>query len=226
MAGPRRVLGNPQTFHQTMSWVLSQDIIHFFSMLKILWQLSFCRHQEENLLWTQASTATFKKMPRNQFSRGSSCIPPFQCDIYDRPQFGHSFAQEKPTTTSNNHTQPWTQRRCPYRMTVKVCQKYRTAESPIGASRSQCSIHPLLIGPLPPGWERRLAPDGRIYFVDHNTKTTTFEDPRKTMPPAEPPSYEGKRKGNIIWRVIIFAKWYWNQLDIELIFDSCCPGNQ
>eukprot|EP00116_Pleurobrachia_bachei_P009301 sb/3469563/ len=34
------------------------------------------------------------------------------------------------------------------------------------------------LGPLPGGWELRMAPNGRPYFVDHNTKTTQFKDPR------------------------------------------------
>ncbi|KAH8101291.1 ubiquitin-protein ligase [Cristinia sonorae] len=34
------------------------------------------------------------------------------------------------------------------------------------------------LGPLPSGWEMRLNPNGRFYFVDHNTKTTTWDDPR------------------------------------------------
>lgn len=34
------------------------------------------------------------------------------------------------------------------------------------------------MGPLPSGWEMRLANTSRVYFVDHNTKTTTWDDPR------------------------------------------------
>ncbi|KAG8804185.1 hypothetical protein FRC16_000125 [Serendipita sp. 398] len=34
------------------------------------------------------------------------------------------------------------------------------------------------LGGLPSGWEAKLTPQGKIYFVDHNTKTTTWEDPR------------------------------------------------
>ena len=30
---------------------------------------------------------------------------------------------------------------------------------------------------LPPGWESRVSPNGRIYYVDHNTRTTTWERP-------------------------------------------------
>ncbi|KAI5896915.1 HECT-domain-containing protein [Schizophyllum commune H4-8] len=34
------------------------------------------------------------------------------------------------------------------------------------------------LGPLPSGWEMRLTSTGRVYFVDHNTRTTTWDDPR------------------------------------------------
>jgi len=32
--------------------------------------------------------------------------------------------------------------------------------------------------PLPEGWEMRYTGDGVRYFVDHNTRSTTFQDPR------------------------------------------------
>ncbi|XP_059036554.1 E3 ubiquitin-protein ligase NEDD4 isoform X1 [Mustela nigripes] len=38
-------------------------------------------------------------------------------------------------------------------------------------------------GFLPKGWEVRHAPNGRPFFIDHNTKTTTWEDPRLKIPP-------------------------------------------
>ncbi|GAA5839821.1 hypothetical protein JCM3766R1_004623 [Sporobolomyces carnicolor] len=47
------------------------------------------------------------------------------------------------------------------------------------------------LGPLPSGWERRQNPRGRAYFVDHNTKTTTWDDPR--MPSLQPDSDQSKR---------------------------------
>ena len=34
---------------------------------------------------------------------------------------------------------------------------------------------------LPPGWERRSAPNGRTYYVDHNTQTTTWHHPRHSQ---------------------------------------------
>jgi hypothetical protein len=34
------------------------------------------------------------------------------------------------------------------------------------------------IGPLPAGWEERRHVDGRIFYIDHNNRTTQWEDPR------------------------------------------------
>ncbi|XP_014214487.1 transcriptional coactivator yorkie isoform X2 [Copidosoma floridanum] len=36
------------------------------------------------------------------------------------------------------------------------------------------------LGPLPHGWEQARTPEGQIYYLNHITKTTTWEDPRKT----------------------------------------------
>jgi len=38
------------------------------------------------------------------------------------------------------------------------------------------------LGPLPNGWEERVHSDGRIFFIDHNRKTTQWEDPRLNNP--------------------------------------------
>lgn len=34
------------------------------------------------------------------------------------------------------------------------------------------------LGQLPDGWEKRLQPDSRVYFVNHKNRTTQWEDPR------------------------------------------------
>ncbi|KAJ1559426.1 hypothetical protein HK405_010681 [Cladochytrium tenue] len=34
------------------------------------------------------------------------------------------------------------------------------------------------LGPLPSGWEMRITNNNRVYFVDHNSKITTWDDPR------------------------------------------------
>ncbi|KAI5636492.1 WW domain-containing protein [Phthorimaea operculella] len=54
------------------------------------------------------------------------------------------------------------------------------------------------LGALPEGWEERVHSDGRIFFIDHNTRTTQWEDPRLSNPaiagPAVPYSRDYKRK--------------------------------
>jgi len=37
------------------------------------------------------------------------------------------------------------------------------------------------MGPLPPGWEPARTPTGQLYFMNHLTKTTQWEDPRVQM---------------------------------------------
>ncbi|XP_023223176.1 E3 ubiquitin-protein ligase Nedd-4-like isoform X3 [Centruroides sculpturatus] len=54
------------------------------------------------------------------------------------------------------------------------------------------------LGQLPEGWEERVHTDGRIFFIDHNTRITQWEDPRLNNPniagPAVPYSRDYKRK--------------------------------
>ncbi|XP_052862472.1 E3 ubiquitin-protein ligase Nedd-4-like isoform X2 [Anopheles cruzii] len=54
------------------------------------------------------------------------------------------------------------------------------------------------LAPLPEGWEERIHTDGRIFFIDHNTRTTHWEDPRLSIPniagQAVPYSRDYKRK--------------------------------
>ncbi|XP_059351906.1 E3 ubiquitin-protein ligase NEDD4-like isoform X4 [Daphnia carinata] len=54
------------------------------------------------------------------------------------------------------------------------------------------------LGPLPEGWEERIHSDGRIFYIDHNTRITQWEDPRMSNPniagPAVPYSRDYKRK--------------------------------
>src|SRR6266545_6861379 len=56
-----------------------------------------------------------------------------------------------------------------------------------GTSQSQ-STSQLRVSPLPDGWEMRLTSNARVYFVDHNTKTTTWDNPR--LLDSEVPQYK------------------------------------
>ncbi|XP_069838547.1 E3 ubiquitin-protein ligase NEDD4 isoform X1 [Dendropsophus ebraccatus] len=73
------------------------------------------------------------------------------------------------------------------------------------------------LGPLPPGWEERTHSDGRVFYIDHNTKRTQWEDPRLQTAaitgPAVPYSRDYKRKYEY------FRKKLKKQLDIPNRFE-------
>uniref|UniRef100_A0A7N6BXX8 E3 ubiquitin-protein ligase n=1 Tax=Anabas testudineus TaxID=64144 RepID=A0A7N6BXX8_ANATE len=64
--------------------------------------------------------------------------------------------------------------------------------------RRRVSLDPSDLGPLPAGWEERVHSDGRIFYIDHNTRTTQWEDPRlqnvAITGPAVPYSRDYKQK--------------------------------
>ncbi|XP_035538162.1 E3 ubiquitin-protein ligase NEDD4a isoform X2 [Morone saxatilis] len=64
--------------------------------------------------------------------------------------------------------------------------------------RRRASLDPSDLGPLPPGWEERVHTDGRIFYIDHNTRTTQWDDPRlqnsAITGPAVPYSRDYKQK--------------------------------
>ncbi|XP_065153967.2 NEDD4-like E3 ubiquitin-protein ligase WWP2 [Paramisgurnus dabryanus] len=53
-------------------------------------------------------------------------------------------------------------------------------ETPSSNEQSGTTTETCAADALPTGWEQRVLPHGRVYYVDHNTKTTTWERP---LPP-------------------------------------------
>ncbi|KAH7923840.1 HECT-domain-containing protein [Leucogyrophana mollusca] len=65
-----------------------------------------------------------------------------------------------------------------------TAQRPRTASGPIAQpaiAPSSTSSGPYADVPLPLGWEERRTPEGRPYFVDHRTRSTTWTDPRTSQ---------------------------------------------
>lgn len=57
-------------------------------------------------------------------------------------------------------------------------QRYTVVEGITSASSSSSSSSgPVVRLPLPPGWEERLTSDGRVFYVDHPNKKTTWDLP-------------------------------------------------
>ena len=60
--------------------------------------------------------------------------------------------------------------------------------------------------PIPQGWEQRQAPDGRTYYVDHNTQTTHWTLPSQTnhhQQPPQPPHHQQQQQPIVVqsWAV-------------------------
>ncbi|XP_019129933.2 membrane-associated guanylate kinase, WW and PDZ domain-containing protein 1b isoform X6 [Larimichthys crocea] len=69
-----------------------------------------------------------------------------------------------------------------------------TTPSPPATTESTQQTHPHLshpppedpLGPLPDNWEMAYTENGEVYFIDHNTKTTSWIDPRCLDKPQKP----------------------------------------
>ncbi|KAI9475785.1 MAG: hypothetical protein EXX96DRAFT_526517 [Benjaminiella poitrasii] len=108
------------------------------------------------------STGGAVTIPNNNMtSAGSGPLPPgweMRTSAEGRPYF----------VDHNTRTTTWVDPRR---------QQYISTIGP--GSNLQVQVQPVSqLGPLPSGWEMRLTSTGRVYFVDHNTKTTTWDDPR------------------------------------------------
>ena len=56
------------------------------------------------------------------------------------------------------------------------------------------------LGPLPSGWEMRLTSTSRVYFVDHNTRTTSWDDPRlPTNLDSNAPQYKRDYRRKVVY---------------------------
>ncbi|XP_015254845.1 PREDICTED: E3 ubiquitin-protein ligase NEDD4 isoform X2 [Cyprinodon variegatus] len=82
------------------------------------------------------------------------------------------------------------------------------------------SLDPNDLGPLPPGWEERVHSDGRIFYIDHNTKTTQWDDPRlqnsAITGPAVPYSRDYKQKYDYFKKKLIKPSDIPNRFELKL----------
>ncbi|XP_040265548.1 NEDD4-like E3 ubiquitin-protein ligase WWP2 [Bufo bufo] len=102
----------------------------------------------------------------------------------------------------NTRTTTWQRPTAEY---VRNYEQWQTQRSQLQGAMQQLSQRYLYqspasapdndpLGPLPNGWEKR-QDNGRVYYVNHNTRTTQWEDPRTQgmiQEPALPPGWEMK----------------------------------
>ena len=80
----------------------------------------------------------------------------------------------------------------------------------------------LNLGPLPPSWEERTHADGRVFYINHNNRTTQWEDPRlkKLGGPAVPYSRDYKRKHDYFRSKLRKPQNIPNKIDIKVKRES------
>lgn len=95
---------------------------------------------------------------------------------------------QRPTAESVRNYQHWQSTQA---QAMQQCQQRFLYHTPVQVDDDD----PL--GPLPEGWEKRIDPNNRVYFVNHKNKTTQWEDPR-TQGKEEPlpPGWEIKYTAN------------------------------
>ncbi|XP_043082730.1 NEDD4-like E3 ubiquitin-protein ligase WWP1 [Puntigrus tetrazona] len=92
---------------------------------------------------------------------------------------------QRPTMESVRNFEQWQSQRSQLQGAMhQFNQRYLYSASMMSAENDP-------LGPLPPGWERRVDTNDRVYYVNHNTKTTQWEDPRTQGLQNEDPLPEG-----------------------------------
>ncbi|XP_041103099.1 NEDD4-like E3 ubiquitin-protein ligase WWP1 isoform X8 [Polyodon spathula] len=92
---------------------------------------------------------------------------------------------QRPTMESVRNFEQWQSQRSQLQGAMQQFnQRYLYSASMMSAENDP-------LGPLPPGWERRVDSNDRVYFVNHSTKTTQWEDPRTQGLQNEDPLPEG-----------------------------------
>ena len=95
-----------------------------------------------------------------------------------------SATSTRPPTAGDTSLPPVSQTPLPLRPRSSTPSGLGHSVSPLDSAYNPSSIHRDEVGPLPRGWERRFDASGRAYYVDHNSRSTTWHRP---APPPEMP---------------------------------------
>ena len=83
--------------------------------------------------------------------------------------------------------------------------------------------------PLPSGWEKQTNSSGRTYFIDHNTKTTTWNDPRESSSTENPLPKGWERaissKGRPYYIDHNTQNTTWNDPRLDIVTPTTTPEN-
>jgi len=119
-------------------------------------------HSRENSL---DNTGPFSPGP------AASPHPPLQQPSGPNPTGHHSRANSCPATLGQ------TLAVAQQHQANQALQLHHQRQQSYDVGRAEHEVH----GQLPPGWEMAKTPSGQLYFMNHITKTTQWDDPRKAM---------------------------------------------
>ncbi|XP_010772460.1 E3 ubiquitin-protein ligase NEDD4-like [Notothenia coriiceps] len=131
----------------------------------------FVNHNNRNTTWTR---------PIVQLTEdGASTSAAASNNHLHEPQVRRPRSLSSPTVTLSTPMEG--ANNIPVRRAVKdtVSNPQSPQPSPYSSPKSQPKTQQSF---LPPGWEMRIAPNGRPFFIDHNSRVTTWEDPRLKYP--------------------------------------------
>uniref|UniRef100_A0A2I3M8D3 E3 ubiquitin-protein ligase n=2 Tax=Cercopithecinae TaxID=9528 RepID=A0A2I3M8D3_PAPAN len=110
--------------------------------------------------------------------------------IYYVDHFTRTTTWQRPTLESVRNYEQWQLQRSQLQGAMQQFnQRFIYGNQDLFATSQSKEFDPL--GPLPPGWEKRTDSNGRVYFVNHNTRITQWEDPRSQGQLNEKPLPEG-----------------------------------
>ncbi|XP_045615393.1 E3 ubiquitin-protein ligase Nedd-4 isoform X2 [Procambarus clarkii] len=127
-------------------------------------------------------------------STASSPATPSTITINNSSVTNNAPKPQTPTPTGTDETLPrgWTSQVAPNgrvffidhinKQTTWIDPRSGMPSSPPNQRHTNNWRHEDELGPLPEGWEQRVHTDGRIFFIDHKNRTTTWEDPRLLNP--------------------------------------------
>uniref|UniRef100_A0A8C2YHA3 E3 ubiquitin-protein ligase n=1 Tax=Coturnix japonica TaxID=93934 RepID=A0A8C2YHA3_COTJA len=109
--------------------------------------------------------------------------------IYYVDHFTRTTTWQRPTLESVRNFEQWQSQRNQLQGAMQQFNQRFIYGNQDFSSTQNKEFDPL--GPLPPGWEKRTDSNGRVYFVNHNTRITQWEDPRSQGQLNEKPLPEG-----------------------------------
>ncbi|XP_063902483.1 E3 ubiquitin-protein ligase wwp-1-like isoform X3 [Zophobas morio] len=99
---------------------------------------------------------------------------------------------------------------------VAEAQRGNSEQTFSSMSSSNYSSSRINSSDLPPGWERRVDSQRRIFYVDHNTRTTTWDPPSANeLPPGLELRYDHRGRLFYVDHVTRTTSWYRPSLDQE-----------